>query len=244
MSKHLKTHVIDALKSSIATFVDISATRTDNRRKSPSGRHYRGVRYFYLNAGFDSYIGALDEQKLGRKYKKRIIARHSRFHKGLFQLYTFHFPKKWSAACVANRELIKEAQRQAHALEHAHTPEALEWRLRFFHHYFNVVKDHAKPAPGLKAYGYFYQYTYVCIYRELQAQAQETKARQTRQSPAITDARLKHFAEDVTFEPVYPKINRHPHTLFRTPADTSPSSPSYAHYYVQGVRLPLSVDNR
>ena len=59
MSKHLKTQVIDALKSSIATFVDIPATRIDNRRKSPSGRHYRGVRYFYLNAGFDSYIGAL-----------------------------------------------------------------------------------------------------------------------------------------------------------------------------------------
>ena len=94
MSKHLKTQVIEALKSSIATFVDIPATRIDNRRKSSSGRHYRGVRYFYLNAGFDSFIGALDEQKLGRKYKKRIIARHSRFHKGLFQLYTFHFPKK------------------------------------------------------------------------------------------------------------------------------------------------------
>ena len=204
MSKHLKTQVINALKSSIAIFVDL-----------PAGTpHAKGVRYFYLSAGFDSYIGALDEQKLGRKYKKRIIARHSRFHKGLFQLYTFHFPKKWSAACVANRELIKEAQRQAHALEHAHTPEALEWRLRFFHHYFNVVKGHAKPAPGLKAYGYFYQYTYVCIYRELQAQAQEAKARQTRQSPAITDAQLKHFAEDVTFEPIYPKINRHPHTLF------------------------------
>ena len=213
MSKHLKTQVIDALKSSIATFVDIPATRIDNRRKSPSGRHYRGVRYFYLSAGFDSYIGALDEQKLGRKYKKRIIARRSRFHKGLFQLYTFHFPKKWSAACVANRELIKEAQRQAHALEHAHTPEALEWRLRFFHHYFNVVKGHAKPAPGLKAYGYFFQYTYVCIYRELQAQAQETKARQTRQSPAITNAQLKHFAEDVTFEPIYPKINHRSHPL-------------------------------
>ena len=198
MSKHLKTRVIDALKSSIATFVDL-----------PAGTpHAKGVRYFYLSAGFDSYIGALDEQKLGRKYKKRIIARHSRFHKGLFQLYTFHFPKKWSAACVANRELIKEAQRQAHALEHAHTPEALEWRLRFFHHYFNVVKGHAKPAPGLKAYGYFYQYTYVCIYRELQAQA---KARQTQQSPVITDAQLRHFAEDVTFEPIYPKINRHPH---------------------------------
>ena len=70
MSKHLKTQVIDALKSSIATFVDIPATRNDNRRKSSSGRHYRGVRYFYLNAGFDSYVGALDEQKLGRKYKK------------------------------------------------------------------------------------------------------------------------------------------------------------------------------
>lgn len=113
MSKLLKTQVIDALKSSIATFVDIPATRIDNRHKSSSGRHYRGVRYFRADTGIDMLWGAMDEEKLGRKYKKRIVVRPSRFCDGLYELYTFHFPKKWSAACVANRELIKEAQRQA-----------------------------------------------------------------------------------------------------------------------------------
>ena len=59
----------------------------------------------------------MDEEKEGQKYKKRIVVRPSRFRDGLFELYTYHFPKQWSAACVANREMIKEAQRRAHALE-------------------------------------------------------------------------------------------------------------------------------
>ena len=44
------------------------------------------------------------------------------------------------------------------------------------------------------------------IYRQLQAEARKAK-----ESPLITDSQLKHFAEDITFEPIYPKINRHPH---------------------------------
>ena len=207
MSQHLKTRVINGLKSTIATFVDTPASSRGNNRH----RTHSGVRYFRANTGIEMLWGAMDAEKLGRKYRKRIVVRPSRFRIGLHELYTYHFPKTWSAACVANRNLIKEAQRQAHALEHANTPESLEWKLRFFHHYFNVVKGHATPEPGLKPYTRFYQYTYVSIYRHLQAQAREAKARQAQQSPVITDARLKHFAEDVTFEPIYPKINRYPH---------------------------------
>ena len=116
--------------------------------------------------------------KEGRKCRKRIVVRPSRFRAGLHELYTYHFPKHWSAACVANRELIKEAQRQAHALEHDHSIEALEWRVRFFKHYYTVFKGGAKPEPGMKPYSRFYQYTYVAIYRQLQAErkkAQEEK---------------------------------------------------------------------
>ena len=129
----------------------------------------RGVRYFVPIVCYKYYWGAMNSVKEGRRYKKHIVVRRMPYAQGLLQLYTYHFPKTWSAACVANRALIKQAQRQAHALEHAHTREALEWRLRFFNHYFSVVKGGAAPEPGLKRYSRFYQYTYVAIYRQLQA---------------------------------------------------------------------------
>ena len=129
----------------------------------------RGVRYFVPITLYEAYWGAMNTVKAGRRYKKHIVVRRMPYAQGLLQLYTYHFPKTWSAACVANRELIKQAQRQAHALEHAHTREALEWRLRFFNHYFSVVKGGAAPEPGMKRYSRFYQYTYVAIYRQLQA---------------------------------------------------------------------------
>ena len=106
------------------------------------------------------------------------------------------FPNHWSAACVANRELIKEAQRQAHALEHDHSIEALEWRVRFFNHYFTVFKGGAKPEPGMKAYSRFYQYTYVAIYRQLKAE----------QEQALQEKQL----EDISFEPIVPELTIRP----------------------------------
>ena len=85
----------------------------------------RGVRYFVPIVCYKYYWGAMNSVKEGRRYKKHIVVRRMPYAQGLLQLYTYHFPKTWSAACVANRELIKQAQRQAHALEHAHTREAL-----------------------------------------------------------------------------------------------------------------------
>ena len=147
----------------------------------------RGVRYFVPIELYKAYWGAMNMVKDGRRYKKHIVVRRMPYAKGLLQLYTYHFPKTWSAACVANRELIKQAQRQAHALEHAHTPEALEWRIRFFNHYFTVVKGGAKPEPGLKPYARFYQYTYVAIYRQLQAQQRQTTSNDLQQSQTLED---------------------------------------------------------
>ena len=213
MSQHLKTRVINGLKSTIATFVDTPASSRGNNRH----RTHSGVRYFRANTGIEMLWGAMDAEKLGRKYRKRIVVRPSRFRIGLHELYTYHFPKTWSAACVANRNLIKEAQRQAHALEHANTPEALEWKLRFFHHYFNVCKGHAAPEPGLKPYSRFYQYVYVTIYRELQAAAHQSTSKASA-FPANANA-------DVTFEPIYPKINRR----------------AYMRSFVRGLRLPIAV---
>ena len=180
MPKHLKTHILSRLNAAISHFLapsDVSAL------------HSRGVRYFVPVEGIDAFWGAMNTVKEGRRYRKHIIVRRAPEHNGLLQLYTYHFPTHWSAACVANRELIKEAQRQAHALEHDHSIEALEWRVRFFNHYFTVFKGGAKPEPGLKPYSRFYQYTYVAIYRQLQAE------RKKAQEPQIV-------LEDLSFEPI------------------------------------------
>ena len=150
------------------------------------------------------FWGKMDMVKEGRHYRKHIVVRRVPRNGGqLLQLYTYHFPKHWSAACVANRELIKEAQRQAHALERDHSLAALEWRTRFLHHYFKVFKGGEKPEPGMKAYSRFYQYTYVAIYREMKA-AQE-KAAEPQATNAQSFLSIGGSSEDaVTFEPVLP----------------------------------------
>ena len=191
MGKHLKTTVIERLASTIATFVSLPAGSTP---------HARGVKYFRANTGIDMLWGAMDEEKEGRRYKKRIIVRQARYRDGLFELYTYHFPKVWSAACVANRELIKEAQRRAHILEHDYSLAGIEWRIRFFRHYFRVFKGGEKPEEGMKAYSRFYQYVYVAIYRELQ---EERK----RHSEPLQEREGKEggsypISEEISFEPI------------------------------------------
>ena len=134
----------------------------------------------------ETYVGKINTFEEGRRYKKHIVARRTSFGSRLFQIYTYHFPTHWSEGCIANRNLIKEAQRRAHALEHDHSLAALEWRTRFLKHYYNVFLGGAKPEPGIKPYSRFYQYVFVVIYREL-------KAAQTQALEA---------ADEVSFEPV------------------------------------------
>ena len=222
MSRHLKNIVIDGLKDNGATFVQLPSTRRmDCRHRRLSGSpHTRGVRYFMTVEGIDCIRGAMDMPAEGAKRRKRIIVRPSRFRPGLHELYTYHFPKTWSAACVANRELIKEAQRQAHALEHDHSLEALEWRIRFFNHYFTVFKGGAKPEPGLKPYSRFYQYTYVTIYRQLQAAQQSALQAQETLCTSVPLLEQSHHQpeiniDDISFEPIVPRINFRSHR--RTP---------------------------
>lgn len=180
MAKHLKTRVIEGLKSTVATFEALPKGSTPKKR---------GVYYFRADVGVDALWGAMDAEKDGRRHRKRIIVRPARFRDGLFELYTYHFPKKWSEACVANREMIKEAQRRAHALEKDYSPEGLEWRIRFFQHYFRVFKGGEKPEEGMKAYSRFYQYTYVAIYRQLKEEAQKANEKEVK-------------IEEISFEPI------------------------------------------
>ena len=183
MARCLKSIVKNRLKCAVSYYAPHSEI---------SASHRRGVRYFVPIVGINMLYGAMNTHKEGRRYHKHIIVRRVPRSGGqLLQLYTYHFPKTWSAACVANRELIKEAQRQAHALEHDHSLAAIDWHIRFLHHYFTVFRGGAKPEPGMKPYSRFYQYTYVAIYRELKEEARKTREE----------------AADITFEPI---IDRRP----------------------------------
>ena len=188
MSQHLKSIVKNRLNSIISRYIPNAEV---------SASHRRGVCYLEFTLGIDMYYGIMNTHKEGRRYNKHIIVRRApRWSGKLHQLYTYHFPKTWSAACVENRNLIKAAQKIAHALEHDHSLASLEWRLRFFRHYFRVVKGGAAPEPGMKAYSRFYQYTYVSIYREL-------KAAQQPSTPAQNDISAPIPAEDVSFAPIH-----------------------------------------
>ena len=184
MSRHLKSIIISRLDSVISHYVPSPAH---------SVAHARGVRYFVAVEGIQALWGSMNTVKESRHYRKHIIVRSAPEHNGLFQLYTYHFPKTWSAACVANRELIKLAQRQAHALEHDYSMAALEYRLRFFKHYFRVFRCGEQPEPGMKRYSRFYQYTYVAIYRELKAARLKAQQKAT------------EISEDISFEQINPR---------------------------------------
>ena len=189
MAQHLKSIVKKGIKGYIGRLVP---------RSEAFASRARGVCYFEPVVAINMLWGAMNSVKEGRHYKKHIIVRRvPRCGGRLLQLYTYHSPKTWSAACVANRELIKEAQRRAHALEHDSSYEALEWHIRFLKHYFRVCKGGAQPEPGMKRYSRFYQYTYVAIYRELKA------AQQAAKEPAeLTIHPLLPKAEEVTFDPI------------------------------------------
>ena len=212
MGKHLKTQIIERLKGCGFTFETLPKGATP---------HKRGVHYCRMCVGVDFLMGAMDYEKEGQKYKKRIVVRQSRFRDGLFELYTYHFPKRWSAACVENREIIKEAQRRAHALEKGCTPEGLEWRIRFFEHYFRVFNRKEKPEEGFKAYSRFYQYTYVAIYRQLKAAAQKEKEEEVESEINI---------EEISFEPVdfRPRLQ----------AFSSPLRRAYNYFQDRNLQLP------
>ena len=232
MSKHLKTTIFLTLTSTLFQEVPSPAV---------SKVHARGVRYLYPIDGINYYCGMMNSHKTGQKYRKHIIVRRVPRFGGLHQLYTYHFPKTWSAACVANRELIKTAQKLAHALEHDYSPEGIEWRLRFFHHYFHVVKGGAKPEPGLKPYTRFYQYVYVCIYRDLKSAAQNASLA-AQQSLAVQNASAEQSllsapcvsAESLSFATSRPELAAadYPHTVLSTSrrclAEPSLAEPSLA----------------
>ncbi len=229
MPKHLKTTIFLTLTSTLFQEVPSPAV---------SKVHARGVRYLYPIDGINYYCGMMNSHKIGQKYRKHIIVRRVPRFGGLHQLYTYHFPKTWSAACIANRELIKTAQKLAHALEHDYSPEGIEWRLRFFHHYFHVVKGGAKPEPGLKPYTRFYQYVYVSIFRDLKSATQQAVETATIDAQQPTSEQSLLSAPCVSAESL--PADR-PHTVLST-SRRSLAEPSLAAQPTAEPSLPTPED--
>ena len=105
MARHLKSIVKNRLNGIITRYIPNAEV---------SASHRRGVCYLEFIPAIKMYYGAMSTHKEGRRYNKHIIVRRvPRWGGRLHQLYTYHLPKTWSAACLANRELIKAAQQKA-----------------------------------------------------------------------------------------------------------------------------------
>ena len=193
MAVHEKTRILRAIKAHIGMVV-----------ARPSAlRPARGTKYFVTNPFIVAIIGALDTVKSGQKRRARIVVRPSRHHPGLHELYTYHFPNHWPDACERNRALMAIARRQAHDIEHDHSYEALEWRVRFIANYNN-------PEPGMKPYAHLYHYVYNSILQSLRKELQlQTTSNDIKQSQTTSND-VKQYqttsSEDVSFEPI---ISRH-----------------------------------
>ena len=119
----------------------------------------------------EQLTGALDSKKYGESHGMRLVSRH---RKGSGSEHQIYFMQKhegaWSEGATQNRELIKAAQKRAHAIEKAArkpeecSPEAVaeakEWQERF-QAYRAGIKE------GERGYGSLYTYVYVQIYREM-----------------------------------------------------------------------------
>ena len=121
-----------------------------------------GTRYINLTDAIVSWRGRVNTLKEADHYRKNLILRPSRRFQGKHVLYTCHVPKSWSAACVANRELIKLAQSRAHAIERDPIARA-EWEPLYLEH-------KANPAPHPKPYSTIYHFIYNALYQSLRAE--------------------------------------------------------------------------
>lgn len=123
------------------------------------------------NVAIDSWRGALDSRKTGQAKRERLVSRYRKGSGETHQVYPMQMHEgAWSEGATANRELMKSAQREAHAIERAakHPEQASAellakasmWQTRF-----DEYKSTKKP--GDRQYATLYTYTYVHLYREL-----------------------------------------------------------------------------
>ena len=119
--------------------------------------------------GIASMWGAIDSVKEGKKNGYRVVVRRHDYgedrnydengHKW-HELYYYHFHEgAWSDAATRNREIIKAAQRAAHAIEKDAELRPM-WEAAFAEH-------RAAPATSGKKYSHFYPFVYVMILQDM-----------------------------------------------------------------------------
>ena len=123
------------------------------------------------NVAIDYLRGALDSRRTGQATRERLVSRYRNGEN--HQVYPMKMHEgPWSEGATANRELMKSAQCEAHAIERAAKhPEgasaeliakAAMWQQRF-------AEYKATKNPGEKQFATLYTYTYTHLYRELKA---------------------------------------------------------------------------
>ena len=122
--------------------------------------------------GIESVWGALDSVKEGKENGYRLVVRRHDYgedknydqdgHKW-HELYYYHFHEgAWSEGATRNREIIKAAQRAAHAIERDAELRPL-WEAAY-------AEYKASLPPEKPAY-HFYNFVYVTIYRDMRERA-------------------------------------------------------------------------
>ena len=123
------------------------------------------------NVAINTWRGPLDSRKTGQAKRERLVSRYRKGSGENHQVYPMKMHEgPWSEGATRNRELMKNAQREAHAIERAAkhpelaTPEyltlAAEWQKRF-------AEYKSTKRPGDKQFATLYTYTYSHLYREL-----------------------------------------------------------------------------
>jgi hypothetical protein len=129
------------------------------------------------HVAIDKLTGALDSKKYAQSHGMRLVSRHREGKGEEHQVYFMQLHEgPWSEGATKNRELIKAAQKLAHAIDKAArkpeecsveiVEEAKEWKARF-EAYRAGLKE------GERGYGSLYTYTYVNIYKEMRERGEK-----------------------------------------------------------------------
>ena len=123
------------------------------------------------NITIDTWRGALDSRKTGQAKRERLISRYRKGSGDNHQVYPMKMHEgPWAPGATANRELMKSAQREAHAIERAakhpdqasaeYLAKADMWQKRF-------AEYKSTKTPADRQFATLYTYTYTHLYREL-----------------------------------------------------------------------------
>ena len=120
------------------------------------------------NIIIDKNSGAVDSRRDGQAKRERLVSRYRNGQAHQYPMKMHEGP--WAEGATTNRELMKSAQREAHAIENAaqHPEQATTEMLAkasMWQQRFDAYKSTKKR--GDKQYATLYTYTYSHLYREL-----------------------------------------------------------------------------